>query len=162
MASFIQEIDHTVELVRARKTNIDALVRSGIVMTNIATALLERFARDGTSPQMLAALRMEEALHSGLLAASRFLASRNPADADAAQVELDRMASTLPGLMAVVGDQPRPQRSLKLLGQELPAYSSAIRDMLHNLAALEDNRILREAIGARTVANIAAVRDEFA
>jgi methyl-accepting chemotaxis protein len=155
----MQTVERTIELIGARKESIAGLAGTGIALTNAASALTDRLVRDGGMEQLPAALRVQQALQSGLLAATRFVASRNPADADAAKVELDRVVLALPGLKEALRDQPRPQRFLASLDEKLPAYGEAIRNLLGNLSALAAAVAERQEVGAELAARTAAIRD---
>lgn len=152
-------INRTIDLVHARKTSIDLLIRTGIGMTNGMSSLIERLPKVGLAEQFPAALRVQEALHAVLLSASRFVATRDPANADLARVELIRIAAALPGLSFALADFPKVQRSLASLQEKLPACSDAINQLLDNLLALATTLTQREQLGAQLAASIGAIRD---
>ncbi len=158
--TLVRTVERTIETVATRKEGIAGLVGMGIALTNASSAMTERLVRDGNA-ELPAALRIHQALQSGLLAATRFVASRNPADADAAKVELDRVEAILPSIKAALKDQARLQRLLDSIENKLPAYGDIIHSLLSNLTAQEAALAERQQVGAELGVRTDTIRDGF-
>lgn len=162
-SELVHSIEQTIELTQARRSSIAELVRTGAALTIAASALSELLVHDAQFAQLPAALHLQETLQSAVLAGTRFVASRAPADADAdaAQLHIEHMAMVTPALILALAQQPRLQRQLAVLTDKRPAYIEALHALLANLAALEASMTQRQQVGAELASDIAAIRESF-
>ena len=83
-----------------------------------------------TSSALDDAIRLMEAFHSSNASATRFLASRNPADPDTTRVDMQAMSRSLQALQARNVDNPRVQRFLKAMVEPIEHYKRAVDGLI--------------------------------
>jgi methyl-accepting chemotaxis protein len=86
--------------------------------------------RDDNTETLQSAIRLLEAFHNSNGAATRFLASRNPADAGAAKNELAVLEREAEGLKAATAENRRVQRFLNAMAEPLKAYAGGVDALL--------------------------------
>jgi methyl-accepting chemotaxis protein len=121
----------TIEAINNRRTNGTKLLQATTELSTTVAAIVEKLAHDPNNAAALDdAIRMMEAFHSSNESATRFLASRNPADSDTTQVGLRMMSRALEALQARNIDNPRVQRFLKALSEPLQRYQTALDGLI--------------------------------
>lgn len=117
----------TMEAVNARHADGTKLEQSATELSTTVAAIAEGVSHDTNNAGALDdAIRLMESFHSSDESATRFLASRNPADSDTARVDMEAMSRALNALKARKVDNRRVQRFLNAMSQPFDRYQSAV------------------------------------
>jgi methyl-accepting chemotaxis protein len=120
----------TIDAINIRRSNSADLVQSGTELSTTIAAIVEALAHDASNAGALDdAIRLMEAFHIGNASATRFLASRNPADSDTTRVDLQAMSESLRALQARDVDNRRVQRFLKAMAEPFERYERAVNGL---------------------------------
>ena len=121
----------TIDTINARRTNGTKLVESATELSTTVAAIVEALAHDTTASGALDdAIRLMEAFHSSDASATRFLASRDPADADTVRVDVKAMSRSLQALQRRNIDNPRVKRFLNAMTTPFQQYENAIDGLI--------------------------------
>jgi methyl-accepting chemotaxis protein len=121
----------TIDTIDARKTNGIALVESATELNTTVAAIVETLAHDtGDIGALDDAIRLMEAFQSSDASATRFLASRNPADSDTTRVDVQAMSHFLQALQARNISNSRVQRFLKAMIAPVEHYEKALNGLI--------------------------------
>jgi methyl-accepting chemotaxis protein len=121
----------TISTIDARKANGAILVERATELNTTVAAIVETLAHDSSDAGALDdAIRLMEAFHSSDASATRFLASRNPADSDTTRVDIQAMSRSLQALQARSVSNPRVQRFLKAMIAPVEQYKSALDGLI--------------------------------
>jgi len=124
-------ITATIEAINARRMNSAELLQSATELSTTVAAVVEVLAHDANNANALDdAIRLMEAFHSGDASATRFLASRNPADSDTTRVDVQAMSRSFQALQARNVDNPRVQRFLKAMVKPINRYEKALAGLI--------------------------------
>jgi methyl-accepting chemotaxis protein len=116
----------TFESVQARMNGSDEIKRTSAALVNVTAALTGRVQRDGKADLLAGVLRSNDALQSSMLAATRFLFSLNPTDAETATSRLDMLRKEGEALRGAVGEDQRLQRLAGALPAAIDDYAKAL------------------------------------
>ena len=120
-------ITATIDAINTRRSNATELVQSATELNTTVAAIVEALAHDANNSGALDdAIRLMEAFHSSDASATRFLASRNPADSDTTRVDMEAMSRSLQTLQARGVDNRRVQRFLKAMAEPFEHYKRAV------------------------------------
>ncbi|MFZ2064650.1 MAG: methyl-accepting chemotaxis protein, partial [Xanthobacteraceae bacterium] len=121
----------TIEAVNARRKDAAELGESSTELNTTVAAILEAISHDLNHAGALDdAIRLMEAFHSSDESATRFLASRNPADSDIARTDMEAMGRALQALQARKVDNRRVQRFLKAMSEPFGRYKRAVGGLI--------------------------------
>jgi methyl-accepting chemotaxis protein len=121
----------TIGSIDARKASGAALVESATQLNTTVAAIVETLAHDsGDAGALDDAIRLMEAFHSSDASATRFLASRNPADSDTTRVDIQAMSRSLQALQGRGVSNPRVQRFLKAMIAPVEQYEKALDGLI--------------------------------
>src|SRR5581483_8976341 len=121
----------TIEAVNARRKDAAELGESSTELNTTVAAILEAISHDLNHAGALDdAIRLMEAFHSSDESATRFLASRNPADSDIARTDMEAMGRALQALQARKVDNRRVQRFLNAMSEPLGRYKRAVGGLI--------------------------------
>lgn len=121
----------TIEAINARRTNSTELLQSATELSTTVAAVVETLAHDANNVSALDdAIRLMEAFHSSDASATRFLATRNPADADTTRVDMQAMSRSFNALQAHHIDNARIQRFLKAMAEPIKRYEKALAGLI--------------------------------
>jgi methyl-accepting chemotaxis protein len=124
-------VNTTIQVINGRRTLASQFIKDATELRTIVSAIVENLARDAKSAAALdAAIRLIERFNGSNATATRFLASRNPADSDMARVELEAMRRVLGELLAIEIDNRRVQRFLKAISEPFDRYATAIEGLI--------------------------------
>jgi methyl-accepting chemotaxis protein len=113
-------VDRAEKAITERKQGGDELTSLGAATTNAAATVIGRLEKENRNELLGAGVRLTQSLQGGLVAGTRFLVSRNPADFDTAKVELDRLARDLTSLKEATQSSERIQKQVAILETTLP------------------------------------------
>jgi methyl-accepting chemotaxis protein len=120
----------TFEAVQGRMTGSDEIRKTSAALVNLTTALTGRVQRDGKADLLAGALRIDDALQSSMLGASRFLFSLNPADAEIAAARLDTLRKEAEAFRGSIGEDQRLQRLTAALPAAIGDYGKALESTI--------------------------------
>lgn len=121
----------TIDAINARRSNGTELLQRATELSTTVSAIVEALAHDANNAGALDdAIRLIEAFHSSNASATRFLASRNPADSDTARVDMQAMNRNLRALQARNVDNRRVQRFLNAMVEPLKQYATALDGLI--------------------------------
>jgi methyl-accepting chemotaxis protein len=134
----------TIRATNDRRANTAELVESATELSTTVAAIVEALAHDPNNPDVLDdSIRLMEEFHSSNASATRFWASRNPADYETTRVDIQAMRRVLDRLMAHRIDNPRVQRFLKAIPEPFGRYTTALEGLIgstERLAAVTAER----------------------
>ncbi|HEY2529865.1 MAG TPA: methyl-accepting chemotaxis protein [Xanthobacteraceae bacterium] len=124
-------VEATIDAVNLRRTNAAELVQAATELSTTVAAILETLAHDTDNASALDnAIQLMEAFHSSNESATRFLASRNPADSDTTRVDLQAMSRALQALQARNIDNRRIRRFLNAVAEPQKRYEKAVDGLI--------------------------------
>jgi methyl-accepting chemotaxis protein/CHASE3 domain sensor protein len=124
-------VSATIDAIKARRANGAALVQAATELSTTVAAIVEALAHDTNNAGALDdAIRLVEVFHGSNASATRFLASRNPADSDTTRVDLEAMNHALKALQARSIDNRRVQRFVKAMAEPLDRYIKAVNGLI--------------------------------
>jgi methyl-accepting chemotaxis protein len=121
----------TIDAIKARRANGAGLVQAATELSTTVAAIVEALAHDPNDAGALDdAIRLTEVFHGSNASATRFLASRNPADSDTTGVDVEAMNRALAALQARNIDNRRVQRFLRAMAEPLDRYIKAVNGLI--------------------------------
>jgi methyl-accepting chemotaxis protein len=125
--------EDTVKAVGGRFSGAEDLKRAGIEFNNLASAIVARLASRERIEALPIGVQLQESLQASLVAATRYLVSLNPADADTAKTRLAAMQNVdLQGLAIAAGGDARLQRFSEAVPELMKKYAAAIDKLLQS------------------------------
>jgi methyl-accepting chemotaxis protein len=126
--------EDTFKAVAGRFSGADDLKRAGIEFNNLASAIVVRLARSERIEALPIGVELQESLQASLVAATRYLASLNPADADTAKTRLDALQNDvdLHGLAVAAAGDARLQRFSQAVPELVKKYAAAVDKLLQS------------------------------
>jgi methyl-accepting chemotaxis protein len=117
----------TIGAVNARRADGTKLLQSATELSTTVAAIVEALSHDTNNAGALDdAIRLMESFHSSDESATRFLASRDPADSDTTHVDMQAMGSALQSLEGRKFDNHRVQRFRNAISEPFGRYRSAV------------------------------------
>jgi methyl-accepting chemotaxis protein len=117
----------TMQTIAGRRAAASEFTKESTALRTIASAIPAALLRENAPPETVTTgIRLLEAVQVASTAASRFLASRNPADAGAAQTELDALQAAIESLKASAANSKRVQRFLAAAAEPLEHARGAL------------------------------------
>lgn len=121
----------TIEAINTRRAHATDLLEAATELNTTVAAIVETLAHDSANAGALDdAIRLMEAFHSSNASATRFLASRNPADSDTTRVDIQAMNRAFDALRTRGVDNRRVQRFLKAMAEPLQQYGKAVEGLI--------------------------------
>jgi methyl-accepting chemotaxis protein len=122
--------DDTFKAVGARFAGAEELKRASIEFNNMASAAVARMVRSGRADALPIGVHLQESLQRSLVAATRYLASENPADAATAKTRLDALWDDAQALPGAVGGDAKLQRFAQAAPEMAKNYAAALDKLL--------------------------------
>jgi methyl-accepting chemotaxis protein len=139
----------TIQTIDRRRTAASQFNKDVTALRTIASAIPAALLRENSAPETVTtAIRLLEAVQVGSAAASRFVASRNPADASAAKTELDALQAAIASLQGSTVNSKRVQRFLAAAAEPLEHTKGAL-----NLLISANEAFIRLAAERKAVGN---------
>jgi methyl-accepting chemotaxis protein len=121
----------TIGAINTRRAHATNLLEAATELNTTVAAIVETLAHDSANAGALDdAIRLMEAFHSSNASATRFLASRNPADSDTTRVDIQAMNRAFDALRTRGVDNRRVQRFLKAMAEPLQQYGKAVEGLI--------------------------------
>ncbi|HEX9490326.1 MAG TPA: HAMP domain-containing methyl-accepting chemotaxis protein [Stellaceae bacterium] len=126
--------EDTFKAVGGRFSGAEDLKRAGIEFNNLASAIVARLASRERLDALPIGVQIQESLQASLVAATRYLASLNPADADTAKTRLEALQNDvdLHGLAIAAAGDARLQRFSQAVPEIVKKYGAAIDKLLQS------------------------------
>ena len=126
--------EDTFKAVGGRFSGAEDLKRAGIEFNNLASAIIARLASRDRLDALPIGVQLQESLQASLVAATRYLVSLNPADADTAKTRLDSMQHEidLPALSSASAGDARLQRFSQAVPELVKKYAASIDKLLQS------------------------------
>jgi methyl-accepting chemotaxis protein len=141
-------VNATIQVIEARRAFGAELVKDATELSTIVSAIVEALAHDGENAAALdSAIRLIEEFNRSNASATRFLASRNPADSDTTRLELEAMRRALGELLANDVGNRRVQRFLKAVSEPFGRYVTAIEGLVTTTQQFAEVAAERQAAG---------------
>ena len=141
---YCNSVTATIHAINDRRANTAELVGSSTELSTTVAAIVESLAHDANNSDILDdSIRLMEEFHSSNASATRFWASRNPADYETTRVDIQAMRRVLDRLMAHRIDSTRVQRFLKAIPEPFGRYTTALEGLIRSterLAAVATER----------------------
>jgi methyl-accepting chemotaxis protein/CHASE3 domain sensor protein len=142
-------VDEMIQAIGDRRKHAAALRKAATDARTIASAIATALVRDKVASEVLEkGMRLVDALLTSDAAATRFLASRNPADSAVAGAELAAMRHALEGLTADTGENRRIQRFVHAIAEPLGQFEQALSGIIATTDRIVAAAALRETTGA--------------
>ena len=117
----------TIQTIAGRRTATSQFNKEITALRTIGSAIPPALLRENAAPETVTtAIRLLEAVQVASAAAGRFLASRNPADAAAAQTELAALQAAIESLQGSTTNSKRVQRFLAAAAEPLEHTKEAL------------------------------------
>ena len=148
IARYRAAVDATIEAVEARRVAAERLVSTATEIRTIVSGTVQLLDRD-TDPVILSAgVRLAETFGETDAAASRLLATRTPAEANAAHAALLTLRQAIEGLAAAADDNRRIQRFLKAMSPPVDHLAEALSQVVSADERLRTTSLERDAAAA--------------
>jgi methyl-accepting chemotaxis protein/CHASE3 domain sensor protein len=152
-------VDGTIRAITARREGTIEFIKQTTELRTIISAIPGALLRETTEPETMAtAIRLAEAFQAGNGAAARFLASRNPSDASAAQHEFEAVRTAMDSLKGSTGGNRRVQRFLTALDEPMGRAEMAFKELVVSNEAFTRSSEERDAAGSSLQEGLAKVR----
>jgi methyl-accepting chemotaxis protein len=158
-ARYASVVDQMIKAIGDRRSHTAAMTKAATDLRTTVSAIAPALIREKAAAEALEkALRLSEAFHTGSGAATRFLASRNPADAAAARVELDAMRQALEAVKVGSSESRRVQRFIQAMGEPAAQFEKALVGLVTATGQIEQAAAAREAAGRDLLAAVSDIR----
>jgi methyl-accepting chemotaxis protein len=155
-------VEDIVQAVGARRVQSVDLTRTATELRTILSALAGALVREKAAFEAIEdGVRILDAFQAGNSAATRFLLSRNPADAGTARTEVATIRTVAGQIAKLVPDSRRIQRFVQALAAPLQQFDGALQGLVDSTehfmqatSAREDSaRLLLEAVSTTRTAS---------
>jgi methyl-accepting chemotaxis protein len=151
--------DQTLQAIGDRRSQTVAMGKAATELRTIVLAISSTIVRDKAAADVAEkAVRLSDAFHSSNTAATRFLASRNPADAAAASTELAAMREALDVIKTGTGENRRVQRFTQAIVAPMADFEKALAGVVAATDRREKAVTIREAAGRDLLGAVDAMR----
>jgi methyl-accepting chemotaxis protein len=129
-AAYSASVVGMIDAIAQRQLSTQALEKSSTVVKTTVSAIVAALIRENRSEQLHAGLRLQETMQASASAATRFLSSRNPADSNAAVVELQGMRDHAAQLGTSTADSTRIRRFLAAVVEPTKQFTDAVNEII--------------------------------
>ena len=150
----------TIQAIAGRRTAISQFNKEITALRTIGSAIPAALLRENAAPEIVTtAIRLLEAVQVASAAASHFLASRNPADAAAAQTELAALQAAIESLHGSTANSKRVQRFLAAAGEPLEHTKEALNLLISTNEAFIRLSAERKVVGDTLQSRLKQIRE---
>ncbi|HXW30569.1 MAG TPA: methyl-accepting chemotaxis protein, partial [Xanthobacteraceae bacterium] len=130
-SKYAAAVDEMIQAIGDRRKHAATLRKAATDAWTIVAAIATALVREKAPGELLEkGMRLVEAFHTSNVAATRFLASRNPADAAAAGSELAAMRRVLDSIKADTTENRRIQRFAQALAEPIDQFEQAVSGLV--------------------------------
>jgi methyl-accepting chemotaxis protein len=152
-------VDEMIQGIGDRRKHAASLGKAATDAWTIVTAIATALVREKAPSEVLEkGMRLVDAFHTSNAAATRFLASRNPAEAAAAGSGLAAMRRVLDSLKADTTENRRIQRFAQALAEPIDQFEQAVSGLVAATDRIAAAAASREAAGSALL-NAASAMD---
>ena len=148
IARYRAAVDATIEAVETRRTAAERLVSTATEIRTIVSATVQLLDRETNPAILTAGARLAETFGETDAAGSRLLATRTPAEANAANAALLTLRHAIESLADAAGANRRIQRFLKAMSEPVDHLAEALRQVVAADERLRTASLERDAAGA--------------
>jgi methyl-accepting chemotaxis protein len=148
-------VDASIAAVEARRSSVEQMQAAATDLRTIVSATTQLPEREADPALMIAATRLADSFGAADGAASRFVASRTPAEADAAATALHALRGAIAALDSASTGNRRMQRFLKGMADPLDRFGAQLQRVVAAGEQLRATTATRDAASA-SVLNAAA------
>ncbi len=150
----------TIQTIASRRAAASQFNKEVTALRAIASAIPAALLRENAAPEIVTtAIRLLEAVQVASAAASRFLASRNPADAAASKTELDALQAAVESLKSSTANSKRVQRFLAAATEPLEHTKEALNLLISTNEKLVRLSAERKAVGDTLQTRLKVIRE---
>ncbi len=150
----------TIQAIAGRRTATTQFNKEITALRTIGSAIPAALLRENAAPETVTTgIRLLEAVQVSSAAASRFLASRNPADAAEAQTELDALQAAMESLQGSTANSKRVQRFLAAAAEPLAHTKEALNLLISTNEAFNRLSAERKAAGDMLQSRLKQIRE---
>ncbi len=150
----------TIQTIAGRRAANSQFNKEVIALRTIGSAIPAALLRENAAPETVTtAIRLLEAVQVASAAASRFLASRNPADAAEAQTELDALQAAIESLQVSAASSKRVQRFLGAAAEPLQHTKEALKLLISTNENFVRLSAERKAVGDALQSRLKQIRE---
>lgn len=140
--------DDMIAAIGGRRSHGAGLVKAGTELRTVLSALATALVREKAPPEAVEkAVRFMDGFQAANGAATRFLSTRNPADAAAAATEMAAMSQALEGIRASAGDSRRVQRFVQALPAPMQQFQASLQGLVETTERFGAATAAREQAG---------------
>ena len=155
-------VDGTFAAVAARRAGIEHLQTASTEIRTITSAIAQALETETDADLIRGGLRLAQGFAETDIAASRFLASRSPADSDIAFTALKAVPAGLDDLTRLAGENRRIRRFIAALEQPMAVYAEALQGVVAADEQLRRATAERDAASEAVLGAAAAERERAA
>jgi methyl-accepting chemotaxis protein len=152
LTSYWELLEKTKDVVGGRRKAADEANATGIVMTNAVGTVFNRIEKENRADLVSGALRLSQAIDSGLANTSRYAATRNPADEDKTKAAFDRAGREIVRLKEAAAASERLLPQLNAIEEALPAIRKNVEEIASATAAAEAVNGQRDRVNVKLAA----------
>ena len=150
----------TIQTIAGRRMATSQFNKEITALRTIGSAIPAALLRENAVPETVTtAIRLLEAVQVASAAASRFLASRNPADAAAAHTELDALQAAIGSLQGSTANSKRVQRFLAAAAEPLAHTKEALNLLISTNEAFIRLSAERKAVADTLQSQLKQIRE---
>ena len=150
----------TIQIIAGRRKATSQFNNEITALRTIGSAIPATLLRENAAPETVTtAIRLLEAVQVASAAASRFLASRNPADAAAAQTELTALQAAIESLQGSTASSKRVQRFLAAAAEPLEHTKEALNLLISTNEGFIRLSAERKAVGDTLQSRLKQIRE---
>ena len=155
-------VDATFAAVELRRAGIERMQTAGTEIRTIVSAITQALEAAADPELVRSGLRLAQGFLASDAAASRFLASRNPADSNIAAAALASVPAGIEEVGRLGGDNRRIRRFVAALEKPLATYGEALQSVVAADDQLRRAASLRDGASDTVLAAAAAERERAA
>jgi len=146
--------------IGARRSGAELFARVSVNTATTTGAIAEALLNDARLEGMAAAIKLNDNIQSATTSASRYLARRDPAQAEAAKYRLGRVQEAMTSLRTGTAGLPRIQRFLAVLEPQVADFGKAVDALIAATLDVKKATLQRQKAADALVAQIESLRKE--
>jgi len=160
VAHYREAVNDAIAAVATHREAVVQWQQAGTDARTITSAISQLLERQTDAETIRAGMHLAEAFQTSDAAGSRFLASRNPADADTASTALPTLRSSVDQMTGLAAGNRRVQRLLAGLADPLARYTSGLQAVVSSAEQLRLASAARDSATTPVQQAAAALRAE--
>ncbi len=160
-AQYRAAVDEMMQAIGERRAQAASLTKAATDLRTIVSATTAALLKDtAAGPDGVQnAVRLTEAFQTGNAAAARYLASRNPADAEAGATEIEAMRRALEAVKTVAPENKRVQRFVTAAAEPVKQFTQSLTGLVNATERIGKAMAAREGAAGALRKAVSAMRD---